>query len=189
MRPELLTARYDSWWRASSTSAQSKPSGDMASSRGSTHRDTASSRLISQRSNPFLKARLADVVWLLGQPKDPKFAHAAIDAYLAFPISTETWHRNETGKALGRASRLAGMLKARVRVDAIQSHVLSAFDKTPTSDGFLPASKEAGRIAARLDALATEFAVAGNDHHAMEYSDAAAAHRTFSPTALAARES
>jgi len=142
-------------------------------------------QFVAEVDHPFLQARIADVVWLLKRPRDPKFAHTAIDAYSKFPISKESWHHHETGKALGRALRLAGMLKAKDRVDAIKTLVLTAFDKASIGDGFLAiwiarlleehgiARKEAGRIATHLDSLAQEFMASGNEHQAMEYSDAA----------------
>ena len=43
-------------------------------------------------SNPMVRARLADLVWLIR--KDFKAATAAIDAYCALTIEGETWNTN-----------------------------------------------------------------------------------------------
>ena len=41
---------------------------------------------------PFLKARLADLVWLRHTSRDPKFAIMAIDSYIQFPLDSDRWY-------------------------------------------------------------------------------------------------
>ena len=43
--------------------------------------------------DPWLQARLADIVWLLIEPRSPKYALLAIDAYRQLPLDSETWIR------------------------------------------------------------------------------------------------
>lgn len=41
-----------------------------------------------------LKARIADVAWLRGRPREIRFALMAIDAYRAIPLDAKTWVRD-----------------------------------------------------------------------------------------------
>lgn len=43
--------------------------------------------------DPWLQARVADLVWLLIEPRNPKYALLAIDAYRQLPLDSETWIR------------------------------------------------------------------------------------------------
>lgn len=41
---------------------------------------------------PWLRARLADIVWLSGKPRDVKFGKLAYQAYTQIPLEASTWH-------------------------------------------------------------------------------------------------
>ncbi len=42
----------------------------------------------------WLKSRIADVLWLVINPRDVKFGLTAIESYRALPIDPEAWNRN-----------------------------------------------------------------------------------------------
>ena len=86
----------------------------------------------------LLKARLADLVWLLQSPRDVKFALAAIDSYRSIPLDTETWVRGGE-KCWQRAIGLACMLGsgAGERFAEIEASIIQAFTLVTSQDGFL----------------------------------------------------
>jgi hypothetical protein len=45
--------------------------------------------------NPWLRARLADLVWFAQRLRDPKFALLAIDSYIEVPLDADTWADGE----------------------------------------------------------------------------------------------
>ncbi len=118
----------------------------------------------------LLKARLADLVWILQSPRDVEFALAAIDSYRSIPLDTETWVR-DGDKCWQRAISLARMLGsgAGERLAEIEASIIKAFKSVKREDGFLGfwlaellKSNDLGRdhsskIATRLESLAREF--------------------------------
>ena len=135
----------------------------------------------------LLKARLADLVWILQSPRDVEFALAAIDSYRSIPLDTETWVR-DGDKCWQRAISLARMLEsgAGKRLEEIEASIIKAFKSVKGEDGFLGfwlaellKSNDLGRdhsskIATRLESLAREFEGEGEFHRAREYFQAAA---------------
>ncbi len=135
--------------------------------------------------DPWLQARLADLVWLL-IPRSPKHALLAIDAYRQLPLDSETWIRGSRECWL-RAINLTRMLKAGAgeRIKEIEAAILAAFDKSRKEDGYLAlwvsdmlATHRLGRdhrpaIAAKLETMARNFDVEGDLYRAREYFDAA----------------
>ncbi len=133
-----------------------------------------------------LKARLADLVWLKKKPRDVSFALAAIDAYLAIPLDTETWIRDGR-ECWERAIRLARMLKAGAggRVAQMEASIIAAFNGAEANDGFLGLwladllkSNGLGRdhktvVAQKLENLAKAFDGEGDLHRSREYFSAA----------------
>jgi hypothetical protein len=96
------------------------------------------SQIIEEIDNPWLKARLADLVWLLQRPSDPKFARLAIDSYRAIPLDTETWLRGGM-ECWERALRLAFMLGAGAgdRLSEMEAALITSLENATTEDGFL----------------------------------------------------
>ena len=47
--------------------------------------------VLSLVTDPWLKARIADLLWISKKPKDPSYARKAIDAYIAHEIDISTW--------------------------------------------------------------------------------------------------
>ena len=76
----------------------------------------------------WLKARIADLLWLRRSPKDPKFAVDAIDAYRSIPLNGESWAAGAMD-CWKRAISLAMMLRegAGDRLSEMESDVLSLF--------------------------------------------------------------
>jgi hypothetical protein len=52
------------------------------------------SSIYGKLGDPKLKARIADLVWLVAKPREPQAATAAIDAYRQIAISTDSWVRD-----------------------------------------------------------------------------------------------
>jgi len=63
--------------------------------------------ILNDIEEPWLKARLADLLWLLRKPKKPEHAKAAIDSYTSHLIDDETWHR-DVDDCWERAVRIRG---------------------------------------------------------------------------------
>ena len=135
----------------------------------------------------LLKARLADLVWLLQSSRDVKFALAAIDSYRSIPLDTETWVRDED-ECWQRAIGLARLLGAGAgeRLAEIEASIIGAFTSVTSQDGSLGywladllKSNALGKdhslaIAIKLQSLAVEFEGAGELHKAREYFQASA---------------
>lgn len=132
--------------------------------------------------DPLIRARLADLVWLLGKPRDHNFALMAIDSYRQLPLDAATWFRDgET--CWDRAARLALLLGAGAgkRLEEIQESLLCALEQSSVNDGFFPLCvaevlSEAGitraqeeRIAAKLAELAAQFEEQGRLYEAQGY--------------------
>ena len=123
-------------------------------------------------NDPWLKARLADIVWLLQRPRPQsvKFALVAIDSYRTIPLDIETWlHGGD--RCWQRAIDLARQLRAGAgdRLAEMGTSIIEAFMSVTREDGFLGywladllKSNALGRdhsttIATRLESLAREF--------------------------------
>lgn len=136
--------------------------------------------------DPWLQARLADLVWLLIEPRSPKYALLAIDAYRQLPLDSETWIRGSR-ECWQRAISLTLMLKAGAgdRLKEIEAAFVAAFDSSRKEDGYLAlwlsdvlACHRLGRayrlaVATKLEAMARAFDVDGDLHRARDYFDAA----------------
>ncbi|MDN3510410.1 MAG: DUF4209 domain-containing protein [Candidatus Jettenia sp.] len=84
-----------------------------------------------------LKARIADTLWLVRQPRKVQYALSAIDSYIQFPLDVENLLRD--GKeAWHRAIRLALILKngAGDRLQNIRDSIFSKFQTTNFCDQF-----------------------------------------------------
>lgn len=82
--------------------------------------------ILNDVNDPWLKARLADLLWLLRKPKNPEHAKVAIDSYISQPIYDETWHR-DVNDCWERAARLCMQIKDFDRLNAIKSRLFTAF--------------------------------------------------------------
>jgi len=144
-------------------------------------------QIVEEIDDPWLQARISDLVWLVKRPRDPKFALIAIDAYRKIPLDTDTWIRDGRD-CWGRAVRLGIMLGkgAGDRLREMEESLFSALKSARSKDGFLALwiaelMMETGlgrakqiEIANKLEELAIHFDEAGELHRAREYCDAAA---------------
>ncbi|QIO07513.1 DUF4209 domain-containing protein [Acinetobacter shaoyimingii] len=77
-------------------------------------------------TEPFLKARLADLLWLLQKRRNPEHARIVIDLYLLCEIDEKSWHKG-VNNYLSRAIQLSLQLKDYERLDTIKAKLFSAF--------------------------------------------------------------
>ena len=139
-------------------------------------------QVVDAIDDPWLKARLADLVWLKQRPREVQFALAAIDSYRLIPLDAEIWWRSGCA-CWQRAIRLARMLGAAAgdRLAEMEASIIAAFESTTRQDNFLGLdlakllkSNDLGNdhsttIATRLKSLAREFEDDGNFYNAREY--------------------
>lgn len=142
--------------------------------------------IIDAIDDAWLKARVADLVWLKQHPRNIKSALAAIDAYRLIPLDTETWVRGGH-ECWERTISLARMLKtgAAARLAEMEAAILDAFNAATKDSGFLALwladlmdAHGLGRthpadVAQKLNAQAVEFEGADDLHRSREFFDAA----------------
>lgn len=92
-------------------------------------------QIAGQVDDARLRGRLADLAWIRSQPRDPKHALMAIDAYRELNLDTKTWIK-DGGKCWERAIRLALTLGAgsRGRIAEMRDAILKAFHSATTDD-------------------------------------------------------
>lgn len=154
------------------------------------------SQIADEIDDNLLKARIADLVWLLQRPRSHKYALLAIDSYRKISLDTETWI-SDGKQCWERAITLAKMLKAGAgeRLKEMEITIISAFESAKPDDGFLAlwladllAENHLGRdssaeIATKLESLAQNFDIVGDLHRAREFFDSSAGwhHQSGSP--------
>ncbi len=135
----------------------------------------------------WLKARLADLVWLKKIPRDASFALKAIDAYRSMPLDVETWIRGGRD-CWPRAINLVRMLKAGAgdRLVQMEALIIDAFNAATRTDGFLGlwladllksnglARTHRADLAKKLETLSREFDGEGDLYRARKYFSVAA---------------
>ncbi len=144
------------------------------------------SEIVPKINNPKLCSRISDLVWLLVQPRDPKFALIAIDNYLQIPITTESWIR-DARECWDRAIQLCLMLKsgAGERLKKIESAIVDSLNASSSEDGYLAlwlsdllskhklGNKDQAVISQILEELAIKFEDCGELHRSRDYFSAA----------------
>jgi tetratricopeptide (TPR) repeat protein len=93
-------------------------------------------QILDDISEPFLKARLADILWLLRKPKNINHARLAIDAYIDHEIDEKSWHK-DLSKCLERGARLAIQIKDWERLEQIKGLLFTAFLKDYPASKFM----------------------------------------------------
>jgi hypothetical protein len=140
------------------------------------------SQIAEEIDDVWLRARLADLVWLLQRPGNPKFALLAIDAYRAIPLDTDNWLRGGR-ECWDRSIRLTLMLRKGTgdRIEQMEASLLDAFERARLEDGFLAlwltnllteyglGRLRQGEISKKLEKFARDFDGEGNFHRAREY--------------------
>lgn len=142
--------------------------------------------IVDEIDDVWLKARVADLVWLKQRPRNVQFALATIDAYRLIPLDTETWVRGGR-ECWERAISMARMLKAGagMRLTEMEAAILDAFNTATNDSGFLGLwladlldANGLGRthssiIAQKLNALAVDFEGDGDLHRSRDFFNAA----------------
>ena len=84
--------------------------------------------IVPVADDPWLKGRLADILWLRHQPRDVNFALVAIDAYRSIPLDAQIWAHGASD-CWKRAIGLARMLKggAGERLKEMEDTIIGSF--------------------------------------------------------------
>ena len=92
--------------------------------------------ILNDISDPWLKSRLADLLWLCKKPKDPNNAKTAIDLYISNDINSETWNRG-VKECWERAARLCMQLRDFERLERIKNQLFSSFNLEHLNSKFM----------------------------------------------------
>ena len=94
-------------------------------------------KILDSIGNPFLKGRLADLVWHCRVPRKVKFALSAIDSYMQVPLNGDTW-LNDGDLCWRRATDLSLRIGkgAGNRLHQIESSIIEAIKSATTQDRF-----------------------------------------------------
>ena len=144
-------------------------------------------RTIDAINHPFLKARVADLVWVTRRPRDVNHALTAIESYTELPLDGSTWF-GEQGKCWQRAINLSRGIGSAAgdRLSQIETSVIEALQLTTAQDGFFCCrladtllSNGLGRnhstiVASKLESFAREFDSANNFNSSTSFYNAAA---------------
>lgn len=95
-------------------------------------------KILPHISIQSLKARLADILWLLSKPRNIENARLAIDYYMSFEIHADTWKRG-VDDYFERAVRLATQLRggAEDRLNSIETTIIKAIDSLNGESQFM----------------------------------------------------
>lgn len=176
-----------------STNAPFKPLMTTSAGRSATPEDFPApdvdllAQISEEVSDPWIQGRLADLVWLLKRPRNPKYALTAIDAYSKIPLDVETWLRDGR-ECWERAITLSRMLGAGAggRLQNIERAIADEFRDAKKEDGFhslwladILLANALGRddsldIADKLTWLAHLFEDEGSFHKAHSFFDTSA---------------
>jgi len=157
--------------------------------------------IVNSIDDVWLRARIADLVWLKKIPRNTSFALIAVDSYRTIPLNAETWTRGGR-ECWERAIGLALILKrvAGDRLNQMEASIIDSFDGANRQDGFLGLeladllkSKGLGKshqtdLAKKLEALAREFDIECDLDRAGEYFSSAADWYSLIPDASKAAE-
>ena len=92
--------------------------------------------IVDSIDNPLLKARMADIAWILHKPKNVRFAGIAIDNYLSVPLERRTWQRDGR-KCWQRAINLAQIrgIGTDKHKSEVEVSIVKAFRAATAMDG------------------------------------------------------
>ena len=143
--------------------------------------------IVDSIDNSLLKARLADLIWLLQKQRKVRFARMAIDSYLSVPLDAKTWQRDGR-KCWKRAINLAQIrgIGTDEHKTEVEASIVKAFKAATMTDGKYglelanmllsnPLGKDdSASIGSRLENLGGEFKCQGKLPIALEYFRASA---------------
>lgn len=137
-------------------------------------------QILNDINEPFFKARIADLLWVILKPKKVDHAKIAIDAYITHKIDDQTWHL-DIKQCFERAARLSMQIKDWERLEQIKSLLTAAFIKEYPDGKYmqlwiadlldrLNIDKDIRiLIAQNLHEKAKELKVSGDYHSAISY--------------------
>ena len=143
--------------------------------------------IIGSIDTPFLKGRLADLVWVRNKSLGVGNALAAIDSYRQSPLDVDTWF-SDGKQCWQRAivlSRMIGPTEGG-RLDQMETSIIEALKSATAEDNFFSyrlaqtlrsnglGVSEATTVAEKLESLAGEFAEAGDFHASESFYNASA---------------
>lgn len=82
--------------------------------------------IVGNIEHPLLKARVADLLWLLGKQRRVEYAITAVDSYRTIPIASNTF-RSTALKCWERAARLCLQINSKKHLDSIKNQLFDAF--------------------------------------------------------------
>ena len=86
--------------------------------------------LSEEAEHRLLRARVADLVWLLDRKRGVRFANLAIEAYRQLPAQPATWMEGERSNWMRALQLAAGLGKAgAAHIAAMEAALLQAFDE------------------------------------------------------------
>ena len=143
--------------------------------------------IVDSIDKPTLKGRLADLAWLLRQPRDVRFAIDAIDSYMGVPLDVDNWF-GDGEQCWKRAIGLCRMIgpTGADRLGRIEKSIIEALYSATPEDKFFGhgladtlwseglGRNNAADIAAKLGSLAKGFDSIGNFHASGRFYNAAA---------------
>ena len=138
--------------------------------------------ILNKIESPRVKARFADLLWIIRTPRDPKFAIEAIDAYRMVPLTGESWAADALN-CWSRAASLARTLGAGAgnRLSELESDILNLIESATPGDLFFASRladllrtyrlghNQAAQVAEKLETLAKELQQSGNHYAARSY--------------------
>jgi hypothetical protein len=144
-------------------------------------------QVIELVDDSLLKARLADLLWLVGNPRQVQYALAAIDAYRIVPLTPEVWVRDgqkcwerafalalTLGKGAGdRVKCMLDLMLDRLWAVNVQEHSFGV-GLAKLLRNYRLVKERGTDIAEKLEALARAFDEAGNISYACSYFEEAA---------------
>lgn len=93
--------------------------------------------ILDDISDAWLKARLADLLWLCKRPRNPVHARVAIESYVLNPIDSETWRR-DIDDCWERAARIAQQIRDFNKLEEIKSQLFASFSIEHPGCTFMP---------------------------------------------------
>ncbi|RZK45200.1 MAG: DUF4209 domain-containing protein [Hymenobacter sp.] len=138
------------------------------------------SQLVGEIDNYWLKARVADIAWLLLRPRNVSFALDAIDSYARAPLDKDNLV-GDGKECWQRAIYLCRALRkgSGNRLEEIEQTIFAAFENATAADGYLAIwladlldiaySKRTLEIAQKLESIADHFNAAEDYDKARDY--------------------
>ena len=139
--------------------------------------------IVDEIDEPWLQARIADILWVCVAPKNPQHALNAIDAYRSIPIEKDVWV-GDGRDCWTRAAVLAGLLKdgAGDRRKEIAEALWAVCIGTTKDDGYLTLwiadllvehrlllKDQVAPLAQHLETLGTGFKGAGDHYRCRDF--------------------